>query len=376
MNYNMNKSVFRKHILKSGLFSKCELKRSITCIILLFITIFPLLSTSLLLAQELPYPEPLLPKNGAKDVDITSVVFSWKPFYAGTEEYTFELSTKFDMSSDVFQVITKNRVTTYTYRGSMKYNTTYWWRVMATKPLGGEWSPISSFTTKADTASSGNNTATADTSSGSGSGSFIASLAAIGWPLIAGIGAGIIILIVFLFILLRPQPNHAINTASQPDAPPFSRGQQPDIPQGNQQPVICRNCGLSNNPLSQFCQSCGTQLKIHGQPQIGGAQQTSPCPRCNFMNSPQQQFCANCGNSLAIITHQPPDSGQLNICPNCGLPNMPNQKFCSRCGSNLTGTQQKSWQVYQTYSCPICGSQVSRQTNPCPSCGNWLNWSI
>jgi hypothetical protein len=378
MNYSMKKNICRTHKLQSGLLSNCELKKLLTCVILFFIAIIPLLSTSLLLAQELPYPNPLLPKNGAKDVEVTSVFFSWTPFYAGTEEYTFELSTKFDMSSDVFQVITKNRVTTYTYKGTMKYNTTYWWRVMATKPLGGEWSPVSNFTTKAEAASGGNNPSQSDTSSNSASGSFIASLADIGWPLIVGIAAGIIILIVVLFILLRPNPKYAGSPGSQPGAQSFVRGQQPSTQPFAQgpQPVVCRNCGLSNNPSSQFCNSCGTPLPSPSQQQMGGGQQASPCPRCNFINPPQQQFCANCGNSLTNMRQQSPDPGQPNICPACGLPNASNQKFCNRCGGSITGgTQQKPWQVYQTYSCPFCGSQVSKQTNPCPNCGNWLNWS-
>jgi len=343
-----------------------KFKQFITFALLVLVIIVPLLSAGLILAQELPYPNPLLPKTGAKDVDITLIVFSWTPFYAGTEEYTFELSTKFDMSDDVFQAVTKNRVTTYTYRGKLKYDTTYWWRVMATKPLGGEWSPVSSFTTKAAADSNTGSTTSPDTSSDSTSSSFIASLEDIGWPVIGGIAAGIIILVVVLVLLLRP-PRRPTNPGLPPGAQPFMPGQQP---------LTCRTCGFSNDPLRKFCNNCGNPLLVQSQQQTwGGGQQPSPCPVCNFMNPPQQQFCVNCGNALANMKQQQMGPEQPNICQACGLPNMPEQKFCNRCGGNIIGNQQKSWQVYQTYSCPFCGSTVSKQTNPCPNCGNWLNWS-
>ena len=363
MGYNIKRNIYSMHSSQHRMLVDRKFKNFITCALLVLVTIVPLLSTGLILAQELPYPDPLLPKTGAEDVAITLIVFSWKPFYAGTEEYTFELSTKYDMSDDVFQAVTKNRVTTYTYRGKLEYDTTYWWRVMATKPLGGEWSPVSSFTTKTAAADS-TNAASPGTSSDSASGSLIASLKDIGWPIIGGIAAGIIILIVVLVLLLRP-PRRPANPGLRPGAPPFMPGQQS---------LTCRTCGFSNDPSRKFCNNCGSPLLIQGQQQTGGGQQPSPCPVCNFMNPPQQQFCVNCGNALTNMRQQTgPD--QPNLCPACGLPNMSGQKFCSRCGGGLMGSQQKPWQIYQTFSCPFCGSTVNKQTNPCPNCGNWLNWN-
>jgi len=331
------------------------------------ISLMLLISTHLLLALELPYPDPLLPKNGSKDVDITAIIFSWKPFYAGTEEYTFELSTTFDMNTDVFKAITKNGMTTYVYKGNLKYGTTYWWRVMATKPLGGEWSPVSNFTTKIDATGGANNPSQSNTSSKSPFSSIIYTLEEVGWPVVGGIATGIIILVIVLLMLLR-KPGYAGNPGIQPGMSPFMQHQN--------QPV-CQVCGISNDPSRKFCSNCGTAIQLQRQQASSVVQHPSSCPRCNTINPPQQQYCMNCGNNLTtMMKQQPINQAELKICSKCGSLGESSQRFCGKCGGNLIDAQQKSWQVYQTYSCPFCGSQVSSQTNPCPGCGNWLNWGI
>jgi len=100
-------------------------------------------------AQEENYPVPISPENGKIDVPVTNVVFSWKHFFVGTMEYTFQLSKSTNMPEDdlVIEAKTQNGGTTYKYWGTLDYDTTYFWWVSATDPIGGVWSPVFSFRT-------------------------------------------------------------------------------------------------------------------------------------------------------------------------------------------------------------------------------------
>ena len=48
---------------------------------------------------------------------------------------------------------------------------------------------------------------------------------------------------------------------------------------------ICNKCGAKNPTDSNFCNNCGTQLKIK-------------CPKCGDINPNNSNFCNNCGESL------------------------------------------------------------------------------
>lgn len=305
---------------------------SLASALLFIITILTILA-GLVLAQELEYPEPLTPLNGATGVNISSVEFLWKPFYVGTQEYTFQLSKNADMKPTTVNTTVKNGLT-YKYTGTLEYNTTYWWRVMATKPLGGEWG-LSNFTTKAAPAT---NNATGSTGSTSESfpSSIINFLEDIGWTVVGLVAGAMIIVIIALIFLLKPKVKPAAQRQWQ--------GMQP--PSEMKQPSICPRCGFQNSPERKFCSNCGTGLSGIAPQQLWGAQQpTNICPACGLSNSPGQKFCKNCGRSLA-------GGGQQ-------------QQYQQ---------QQQQYQVYQTFTCPICGGTINKGANPCPSCRTWLDW--
>ena len=129
-------------------------RKATRCIALIFaLALLLSISASILpldsvTAQELTYPNPLKPDNNATEISVTSIVFSWQPFYVGTNKYAFELSKNFDMSDP--ELKTEIAGTTYRYPGTLDYNASYYWRVMASDPIGGSWSPQFRFTTKAE----------------------------------------------------------------------------------------------------------------------------------------------------------------------------------------------------------------------------------
>lgn len=337
--------------------------------VLIVAIISVLLLSSSTVAQELPYPNPLLPKANATGIPTTSIPFSWTPFGTGTSEYTFELSKNIDMSNPIIQATVSGGITTYAYMGTLEYNTTYYWRVTVSKPLGPE-GPVSIFTTKAAAASTNNATAPPkDSTKKSFPDSLIAEVEKLGWPLVGGIAGVILIIVIALLALAKPK------------APPTGQGQwrgaQP--PPRTPQPLICPACGSPNTPDRRFCNNCGANLMSRGTQQTWGPppQQGTLCPTCGFPNNPPgQKFCGNCGTTLFISGQQPPRGApQTNVCPSCSTPNPPGQKFCNRCGAGLAGgAQQQTYQVYQTFSCPICGAPINKGTNPCPSCRTWLDW--
>ncbi len=327
------------------------------------IILFTLL-TSLVSAQEVEYPVPLLPKTGDTGVDVSSILFSWKPFYVATNKYDFELSTNMDMSNPIKATIIGG-ITTYQYTGTLEYNTTYWWRVIASDPPGGYWSPVSSFTTKAAPASTDNTTG-AKPPSDSFLSSIIAYLEDIGWPMVGLIGGAIVIVIIAVIVLLKPK--------AKPAAQRQWQGTQP--PPRMQPPLICPTCGFPNSPERKFCNNCGSNLISRGPQSPWGAQQPINCPTCGLPNTKGTKFCSNCGTGLIDRGPQQTWGTQpTNVCPTCGSPIPPGQKFCSKCGAGSIGKgQQQSWQVYQTFTCPICGANINKGINPCPSCGTWLDW--
>jgi hypothetical protein len=88
----------------------------------------------------------LAPDNGCGCACAAPVCFSWSPFKE-TAAYKFELSENADMSSPLVST-TVNGATAYQYTGTIKCNTNYFWRVMATEPAPSEWSATFSFMTQ------------------------------------------------------------------------------------------------------------------------------------------------------------------------------------------------------------------------------------
>ena len=267
-------------------------------------------------AQELTYPDPFEPKNNATGVAASNVQFAWKPFYAGILKYSFELSENFDMSAPVTAIEVAG--TRYTYHGTLKYDTRYYWRVIASEPPGGTWSPISNFKTQAKPSAA----PPSDSSSPSNT-------EGTDWLLIGLIIAGIAVVALFIFILMKPKTQ--LRSQNQ-----WQRFQQQ--PTGYQQTSTCPSCGSSNPPGQKFCNNCGTSLLGRVQQQVTDTQQGTVCPACGSTNSPERKFCNNCGTSL------------------------------------LSKGQQQSQEIHQAYTCPICGAALVTGSNPCPNCGTWLNW--
>jgi hypothetical protein len=88
----------------------------------------------------------LAPDNGCGCACAAPVCFSWSPFKE-TTGYKFELSENADMSSPLVST-TVTGATAYQYTGTVKCNTNYFWRVMATEPAPSEWSATFSFMTQ------------------------------------------------------------------------------------------------------------------------------------------------------------------------------------------------------------------------------------
>jgi hypothetical protein len=339
---------------------------------LFFIIALPLLFTAATSALEFDYPEPLSPRNGSTGVDVISIFFSWRHFYQGTNKYAFELSKNPDMSNPVVKTSTSDGGTTYVYTGILEYNTTYYWRVMAIDPLGGNWGSAV-FTTKAP-ATSTNNATGSNPPQDSGSKSLLASISDyieknFGWPMFGGIIAAIIIIAIVLIYIARPK--------SPPQGQRQQQGAAQPPPYMPQQPITCPSCGFRNTPERKFCNSCGAGLISIGPRPSWPDPQTHTCPACGLANPPGQKFCSRCGTGLINPTTQ--QSGQpqqqANNCPACGTPVFPGRQFCNNCGTNLGGGTQQQVQIYESFTCPICNAPINKGFNPCPNCGTWLEWN-
>jgi hypothetical protein len=95
-------------------------------------------------------PDLLAPQDGATDVAIAKVAFTWN-LVELADEYDWALSKNADLSNSVE---TKPGLTTtaYTYKGTLEYGTTYYWQVTAWKEgVQISQSNTGSFCTKAKT---------------------------------------------------------------------------------------------------------------------------------------------------------------------------------------------------------------------------------
>ena len=400
---------------------------SLICILLASCmpAIFPCASA----AQELDYPLPLKPDNDMTGVKVNITAFSWKPFFSGTEKYRLEISKNPDMSNPIFSKEVSG--TSYSYNeGQFEYDTSYFWRVTATQPMGGNPSPIFKFTTEKATGTQ------PPSQTSQSSDSFIDYM--INNPLFAvTLVGGIIITALAIFMaskpkkrsLANPPPQQASTGATVPP-PPISpssfagtqaqvapsqlsssaaQGTTPQFSRVTPQPPgsICSRCNTPNAPGRKFCNSCGANLVPVPPPpppqnQGWGSPQVNTCPSCGTVNTPGRKFCSNCGSGMASAAPSPPPPQQASeqpqglVCQSCGTANTPNRKFCSNCGTALASEAQQGLQqhqqelppqgtpsqdfqpqsinVIQEFTCPICGTTITKGNNPCPKCGTELDW--
>jgi hypothetical protein len=378
-------------------------------------------------AQELNYPMPLKPDNDSTGVRVNITAFSWKPFSTGTERYRLEISKNINMSTPVFSKEIQG--TSYSYNeGQLEYNTSYFWRVTATQPMGGDPSPIFKFTTEKSTG------ATPPPPASQSSDSFIDYMAKN--PLLpATIFGGILIIALALYLALRPKKKLVTMSPPAGVPPQFTGPIQQAAPaqfsgqptQGMRPPLtgtapnsappssgthqlpgsLCGRCNTPNTPGRKFCNSCGANLVPVPPPpppqsQGWGSPQIDLCPSCSTANAPGRKFCSKCGTSMVPAATPPPSPPQpapeqprgLN-CQSCGTANTPNRKFCSNCGTLLASVapqqppqlqsslpqeapvqnfQPQSVNIIQEFTCPICGAVITQGNNPCPSCGTDLDW--
>lgn len=100
------------------------------------------------LPTSTPYLSPiaLSPLNGASDISLTPLVFSWTAMPDATQ-YQFQLAEDAAMGKLIADVTVPT--TAYNYEGALDYDTTYYWRARATEPTPSDFSPVFSFTTAA-----------------------------------------------------------------------------------------------------------------------------------------------------------------------------------------------------------------------------------
>ncbi len=87
----------------------------------------------------------LLPDNGCLGCSVKPASFSWSPFQ-DTQRYRFVLAKDAAMTEVVVE--TDLPTISYSYQGALDYGTVYFWRVMAVKPVPGDWSATFCFQTQ------------------------------------------------------------------------------------------------------------------------------------------------------------------------------------------------------------------------------------
>jgi hypothetical protein len=89
-------------------------------------------------------PQAAMPPNGTEGHRILDVAFSWSPVQGATE-YRFRFSRDAQFASVLVDSLVPSAV--YIYTGQLDYDTTYFWRVEATRPVASEGSPVFTFMT-------------------------------------------------------------------------------------------------------------------------------------------------------------------------------------------------------------------------------------
>jgi len=90
-------------------------------------------------------PQPLYPNDMCSGCPVSPVSFSWTPF-KDTIRYRFQLAKDAAMTQIVVQADTPT--TAYQFQGSLDYDASYFWRVMAVEPAPSDWSSVFTFHTE------------------------------------------------------------------------------------------------------------------------------------------------------------------------------------------------------------------------------------
>jgi hypothetical protein len=88
----------------------------------------------------------LSPVNSCCSYPVKSVPFSWAP-YKETTKYRFTLARDAGLTDII--IVAEVATTSYSYEGTLDYNTSYFWQVMALQPAPSDPSTVFSFTTEA-----------------------------------------------------------------------------------------------------------------------------------------------------------------------------------------------------------------------------------
>lgn len=97
---------------------------------------------------EIPQPQLITPTNQSSNVSLTPT-FVWKKTDA--ESYKLQVSKKVDYTSDIILDISNLTDTSYVPGEPLQLNTTYYWRILATKNGKTAWSTSNTFKTTNDT---------------------------------------------------------------------------------------------------------------------------------------------------------------------------------------------------------------------------------
>jgi hypothetical protein len=83
--------------------------------------------------------------HNSNDIPISDIAFSWS-VVPNTYEYQFVLARDSEITDIIIDTATKS--TAYLFKGSLEYNTTYFWHYRGIKPVPGDWSPTFFFSTQ------------------------------------------------------------------------------------------------------------------------------------------------------------------------------------------------------------------------------------
>jgi hypothetical protein len=86
-----------------------------------------------------------VPPNGASEIPIKDISFSWSSLNE-TTEYIFQLAG----DADITRILVDEKVSKSAYANTddLEYSTIYYWRYMASKPVPSNWSPVFIFITE------------------------------------------------------------------------------------------------------------------------------------------------------------------------------------------------------------------------------------
>jgi hypothetical protein len=118
----------------------------------------------------------------------------------------------------------------------------------------------------------------------------------IDYALVAGIGAGVLVLLFGAVVMIRrraarvPVAGQMISPWQTPPAPPVMPAPAPFAPPAG--PAgYCRECGQPHAAEARFCGNCSHQFESRPR--------TAFCPQCGDAVAPDERFCDKCGTRLA-----------------------------------------------------------------------------